>query len=527
MQLPLNVLLYRLSPNSRYDIQNTDLSCRFDGIQLFDANETPIENQNFLYLVSEKMLRGYANKFLLEQLMSKCVFLCISSDDDTTILNLNHNLSVILLHTKDSFPLIFNKILNIFREFDEWDKSFHLTLLQGGSLQELLNISSSILVHPMIVFDRNYTILGYLRSPDVSDPFMEQMIKTGYATPEDIRKLREDGLISASEHSANPLINWYCLPDQNCYYSMMYRFKANQHIVGYALIFCCTRHPNTNYLDLMDTVCENLELYFHQDRFTSRSSSEIYEPILTEILEHPELPAKQLQDQIRHIPDLNLNGNFVLSKLAYSEIHKLPFSFVSWNLRTSIPSLKPFVYQNFLYILRDNSRQEDCTCFLTDKEQKIFDEIFSGHLLTCGISQTFFSLADLPLAAAQCREAVLLGSRLFTDSRKFFKFEDIAIFYFLREMKKHMPLPMIASPYYHLLKQYDADHNSDLCEIFYTFLLNGRNINQTSAAIFMHRNTVLNKIKKASAIMNNDFNDYQTQLYYIISYLSDRSPLLN
>ena len=86
---------------------------------------------------------------------------------------------------------------------------------------------------------------------------------------------------------------------------------------------------------------------------------------------------------------------------------------------------------------------------------------------------------------------------------------------------------MIASPYYELLKQYDKEHNSDLCETFFQFLLNGRNVNQTSAAIYMHRNTVLNKIKKASAIMNNDFNDYQTQLYFIISYLTDHSPVLN
>ena len=119
--------------------------------------------------------------------------------------------------------------------------------ISSGTAEYLKQYSGS----PYDCLRQNYTILGYLRSPDVSDPFMEQMIKTGYATPEDIRKLREDGLISASEHSTNPLINWYCLPDQNCYYSMMYRFKANQHIVGYALIFCCTRHPNTNYLDLI------------------------------------------------------------------------------------------------------------------------------------------------------------------------------------------------------------------------------------------------------------------------------------
>ncbi len=527
MQIPLNVLLYRLSPNIRFQTQNIDISSTFGGIQLFDANDAVDDSRTSLYLVSEGMLRSYTNKFLCEQFLNSSVFLCISSSETTDIHDFNKGLSMVLLYTKDSFPLIFNKILDIFHDFDMWDKSFHLSLLQGGSLQQLLDISHSILVHPMIVFDRNYTILGYLRSEDAADPFMEHLIQNGYASPEDISRLQSDGLLSASENAENPLINWYCNADGSCYYSMMYRFSANHHVVGYALVFCCRRHPNTNYLHLMNMVCDNLQLYFQQERFTSRSSSEIYEPVLTGILEHPDIPEKQLEAQLGYIPDLNLKGRFVLARISYTDTVQLPFSFVSWNLRTSLPQLKPFVYNNTLYVLRDNMDRRDFTGFLAENEKKIFADVFREHFVTCGISLTFFSLKDLPTAVSQCREALRIGRILSPDPRPIYKFEDAAIYYFLLEMKKAMPLKMIASPYYELLKQYDKEHNSDLCETFFQFLLNGRNVNQTSAAIYMHRNTVLNKIKKASAIMNNDFNDYQTQLYFIISYLTDHSPVLN
>ena len=527
MQIPLNVLLYRLSPNIRFQTQNIDIASAFSGIQLFDANDAAYASKKCLYLVSEGMLRSYANKFLCEQFLNTSVFLCISSSETIDIHDFNKNLSMVLLYTKDSFPLIFNKILDIFHDFDTWDKSFHLSLLQGGSLQQLLDISSSILAHPMIVFDRNYTILGYLRCEDAADPFMEQMIQNGYASPEDIARLQSEGLLSASEDADNPLINWYCNTDGSCYYSMMYRFCANHHVVGYALVFRCRRHPNTNYLHLMNMVCENLQLYFQQERFTSRSSSEIYEPILTGILEHPDIPEKQLEAQLGYIADLNLKGRFVLARVSYPDTVQLPFSFVSWNLRTSLPQLKPFVYNNALYVLRDNTPQKDFTCFLTENEKKIFSDIFRDQTVTCGVSLTFFSLTDLPTAASQCQEALRLGKQISPEPRSLYLFEDIAIYYFLLEMKKAMPLSMIASPYYELLKQYDQEHNSDLCETFFQFLLNGRNVNQTSAAIYMHRNTVLNKIKKASAIMNNDFHDYQTQLYFIISWLADRSPVLN
>ena len=70
---------------------------------------------------------------------------------------------LVLLYTDESFPLVFNRILKIFHDFDVWDKNFHLMLIQQKSLQDLLNLSRDFLVHPMVVLDRNYSILGYLK----------------------------------------------------------------------------------------------------------------------------------------------------------------------------------------------------------------------------------------------------------------------------------------------------------------------------------------------------------------------------
>lgn len=527
MQIPLNVLLYRLSAESIYEVQNTDLSIAYDGIKLFVADDIPKDNQRYLYLISEKMLQMYSWQLLCRQFLAKNVFLCIASDKTSHVSDFNNELSMVLLYTNNTLSQVLNKTINIFHDFEGWDKNFHLTLLGGGSLQDLLNITSDILIHPLIIFDRNYSILGYLRVPGITDSFMEELIRVGYVTPNAMAKLCEDGLISTSENAANPLINWYCLMDNSCYYSMMYRFLVNQNTVGYALVFHCTVHPKTNFLYLMNMVCENLNLYFRQERFSSRASSEIYEPILTDILDHPDMPNKQLIAQIGHAPDLELNGRFLLMWITYMGTHELPYSFISWNLRNAIPTLKPFAYKNNLYILKSNTNEENGTSFFSPTEEKIFLENFKDHMFTAGISQLFFSLADLPLAVNQCREAVRIGSELYPEKRNFYCFEDIVIFYTMQELKKTMPIKMIASPYYTILKQYDMEHNSNLSNIFAQFLINGCNINQTSVAIFMHRNTVLNKVKKAVSIMQYDLEDYQSQIFYIVAFLEDQSPLLN
>ena len=129
---------------------------------------------------------------------------------------------------------------------------------------------------------------------------------------------------------------------------------------------------------------------------------------------------------------------------------------------------------------------------------------------------------DLPTAAAQAREALNIGA---TGSENgapaFYHFSSIYARYLLQELKKAGVDKMMASPCYEVLRQYDETHNGDLCYIFMQFLKNGRNVNQTATAIFQHRNTVLNKVKKAVSIMQNECEDYQAHIAFILSYMND------
>lgn len=521
MQIPLNVLLYRLSANSIYETQNIDLSKNFDGIKLFDEEYASHAEKNYLYMISDTTFRSEASLLLGQQILTPCSYLCICRDESTHIEDFHQNLSVILLYTKDSFSSVFNHILNIFHDFNTWDKEFHLALLHNASMQTLLNMSSTFLAHPMVVLDRNYTLLGHIQIPGVSDPIMDRILADGYVSPQTMNRLRQDGLLSTSEKSANPFINYYCLTTKECYYSMMYRFHTSHHEVGYALVFQCSVHPKTNYLYLMNAIADNLGLYFQQDRYRSRSTSDMYEAVLSEIMEHPDAPMRQYEDQVSYIPGLSMEGHFLLAQIDYPNRMELPYAFACWNLRTSLAELKPFVCRDTLYVLRTFSDTDDFSKFLSAEETEIFQKSFRGYPVTCGVSGAFFSLRDLSVAAMQCKEATELGCSGADRDCCFYYFGDFHTHYLLKELKKHVPMEMISSPCYTVLKQYDKEHGTDLCDIFMLYLKNGRNINQTSAATFLHRNTILNKIKKAVSVMHNDFEDAQMLTAFVLSYLND------
>lgn len=55
------------------------------------------------------------------------------------------------------------------------------------------------------------------------------------------------------------------------------------------------------------------------------------------------------------------------------------------------------------------------------------------------------------------------------------------------------------------LNSYDRDHNTNLLEVLYYYLLNGCSINETALALNVHRNTIQTKINKLNELIRDDF----------------------
>lgn len=57
------------------------------------------------------------------------------------------------------------------------------------------------------------------------------------------------------------------------------------------------------------------------------------------------------------------------------------------------------------------------------------------------------------------------------------------------------------------LTRYDREHNTDLRKFLYHYLLNDRNLVKTSSELYMHRNTVVNKVRRISELIALDLDD--------------------
>ena len=73
-----------------------------------------------------------------------------------------HN-NLICIETEKSVPEVMNALVEIFYRLVEWDKNMHIVALEGKDVQELIDISESVLEYPMIVFDASFDVLAYTK----------------------------------------------------------------------------------------------------------------------------------------------------------------------------------------------------------------------------------------------------------------------------------------------------------------------------------------------------------------------------
>lgn len=523
MKLSLSIIL-TFCPEYRYEAENVDLSAVFEGITLFDRDFAYVPDRHYLQLIPSQMLLKSQPGILHSPAQSHCTLLCACPDRSIIPRGLTEELSIIFLYTQDSFRIVFNRLLRVFQLFEKWDKTLHVMTLNRRSVQDLLDISGNFLKYPMLILDPEFSVIAHYVTPDSEYEQIEQILKLGYVTPDRMAALRSIGLFPEQECSDSPMISHYRTKDGQSCYSILYRYESNGRTLAYTLIFHCMEDPREEYIHQTNILSENLDLYFRQENNFHRFSQETYESFLGKILDHPEnIRRKQMEDQIRKIPDLSLDGQFLLARTdrAGTDQDQSGSSFICWNLKNSGLGLKPFIYRNNLYILREISGLEDIRSFLTPGEETAFANCFQRHTYTCAVSNAFFSLTDLPAAVSQCDKTLQLHNADASTGNTFIRFEDISIRYLVNELEDNDVLNLITSPGYQKLKQYDSEHHSDLCRIFMQYLQNSRNINQTSAAVFLHRNTVLNKIKQAVSIMHDECDSYQAVTAFIIAYLRD------
>lgn len=213
----------------------------------------------------------------------------------------------------------------------------------------------------------------------------------------------------------------------------------------------------------------------------------------------------------------------VLEKEDNSEISNSTLPSLIQALVVLFPETNMFPYEGRFILLHS---QEYRPGSYMDFSYEEFNRILEQFQLTAGISNAcrhtdmYGTLYLTVLGALRLAKQLPMKRRF----NRIIQYEQYSTYYiidlcvqeFIR-IHQHRDIIYLISPAVIELYRYDKAHNTDLLKTLFSYLLSGRNVSETASVLYMHRNTVFNKLNKIHSIIGLPLEDGNMQFKLLMS----------
>ena len=137
----------------------------------------------------------------------------------------------------------------------------------------------------------------------------------------------------------------------------------------------------------------------------------------------------------------------------------------------------------------------------------------TNHIM--GVSMPFNRTDGLALAFRQALFSLEQGAE---SGHTVCHCQDYAFEYLLGQMKMHSIEMELMHPALRILKEYDEKKKTNFHETLYQYLAHDRNLVDTAKAMYIHRNSLLYRIRKIKSLVHSELETRQERLYIQLSY---------
>ena len=487
-------------------------SCTFQGIIL-------LKNQKKLlheYLYIGQYQDGL--RLLMDCSPESSITMVLSADDinQTSLPDCStHN---VIVSTLDIFDL-YNRLNIIVQNYLHWSHTLQHALCAGESLPQLLNTASGMIESPIYIINPGCRLIAGSNIQYFDEPLGNELRNQGSLSIQSIQKLHSSRLTVAQPNNYQKLFI-HSIPYHVCEIHKHGRLLAS---------ILLAENPQKKEIDfyqlLIDfteiithTLLENLEMLLNQDQRFSAFLKELLNEQLTESAE-----IKKRLDTLSY--PVHSFCCFVLIRQQDMLCQEIPTSVLLQHLQHIFPTNNMTVYEGDIVILHSQENRP--------KKNMNFDYTRLEALLErvhayAGISNASRHLQRLRTLFTIASASIRLGTTLHRNTlqERIFSYENYSMYYIIdlcaRQFIKehhHNDLIYLVHPSIIKICRYDAEHKTNLRDVLFYYLLSGCSLNRTAQSMYMHRNTVLNKLNKISELTDIPLEDGYTRHRMIMSCL--------
>ncbi|WP_198286495.1 MULTISPECIES: PucR family transcriptional regulator [Bacillus] len=205
----------------------------------------------------------------------------------------------------------------------------------------------------------------------------------------------------------------------------------------------------------------------------------------------------------------NFNGERVVFPYDINDLYKNVIPFIKHEMDLNLISVELdyqwVIVQNKR--LKVENRLSNLVKFFALQLEKYVYEVYPGHSLVIGISKEKHDILKIPEGFEEANKAIRLGLKdhLLAKSKifEFCKFEVDSLLSSIQDNALAQFVESTLSP----IIQYDKDNNGELVKTLEIYLFSRGKMEDTSRALFVHRNTVKFRLAKIEELLSIDLRD--------------------
>lgn len=449
------------------------------------------------------------------------IFVADSEKDKIKFSVTNRTQPINIIATDLDLIDLFNRINKILTNYKHWTSTLMQALCEGNNLHQIITLASKMLKAPIYLLNAGFKVICSHTETVVDDIYEKEISEKGNLSYDSI-------------HSLFPLNNSKLYGNKRLYRSISpttdriyYRCEiiSKDAVIANLLIIVNKSHSAIDIPDLILQFSKIVKKLLLDDNNTIHQNT-ICSSFIHDILEQKLVDTNDIEKRSKMLP--YPLKDFIFCILIKFDVkgkkEKIPFSYIISQLEDIFKNSNITVYKDEIYILYC---QEERTFSDLNFDYDQLTAILERYNAYAGISNGSRHINKLYTLYLLSSNSIRLGIPFQRKDRnpRIFNYEDYSIYYIIdlcvqkfTQLHHHDDIIYLTHPSIIAICRYDKKNNTNLCDVLFHYLINDRNVMLTAKALYMHRNTVQNKLNKISEIITIPLDNGYVQQRMIISY---------
>ena len=134
------------------------------------------------------------------------------------------------------------------------------------------------------------------------------------------------------------------------------------------------------------------------------------------------------------------------------------------------------------------------------------------YKFSIGVSRAYDTLEELNLAYEDAIFSLKIGAKIFKNRKTIYAYDDLIIYHFLYKYPSEPILERLYNNGIGKIYSYDIENNTQLFQTIQVLIKHNFNFSEAADKLFIHRNTLYQRLKKIEKIIGLDIDSSETRL---------------